>query len=79
MDFTHDDLDRHDAGKSHFRDLVDDLLDGCRDSFRVVRIREVELITTRRTYILLVTQQGNSQSPTLYEQGAVPSEGGLGG
>jgi hypothetical protein len=47
-------IDQHGAGKSHFRDLVYDSLDERRDHFRVARIREVESITTRRTYIRLL-------------------------
>ena len=44
-------IDDHGAGKSHFRDLVYGSLDERRERFRVARIREVESITTRRTYV----------------------------
>lgn len=44
-------IDKHGAGKSHFRDLVYDSLDERQERFRVARIREVESITTRRTYV----------------------------
>jgi len=49
-------IDQHGAGKSHFRDLVYDSLDERRDHFRVARIREVESITTRRTYVRLLEE-----------------------
>lgn len=43
-------IDQHGAGKSHFRDLVYESLNERQERFRVARIREVESITTRRTY-----------------------------
>lgn len=49
-------IDRHGAGKSHFRDLVYDSLDARREHFRVARIREVESITTRRTYVRVLDE-----------------------
>jgi type II secretory pathway predicted ATPase ExeA len=49
-------IDERGAGKSHFRDLVyRSLSSGPRsDEFRIVRIREVESITTRRFYTRLL-------------------------
>ena len=51
-------VDRHGAGKTHFRDLVyDSLSDGPRaDEFRIARIKEVESITTRRLYTRLLDE-----------------------
>jgi len=51
-------IDRHGAGKTHFRDLVYDALsDGPRsDEFYIARIREVESITTRRFYTRLLDE-----------------------
>ena len=51
-------IDKRGAGKTHFRDLVfDALAEGPRaDEFAVVRIREVESITTRRLYVRLLDE-----------------------
>jgi hypothetical protein len=51
-------IDRHGAGKTHFRDLVyNSLTDGPRaDEFRIARIKEVESITTRRLYTRLLDE-----------------------
>lgn len=51
-------IDRRGAGKTHFRELVyDSLNDGPRsDEFAIVRIREVESITTRRLYTRLLDE-----------------------
>lgn len=61
-------IDQHGAGKSHFRDLVYDSLDQRRERFRVARIREVESITTRRTYIRLLEQLREYDDLTIPEQ-----------
>jgi type II secretory pathway predicted ATPase ExeA len=49
-------IDERGAGKTHFRQLIyDALADGPRsDQFRVVRIKEVESITTRQFYVRLL-------------------------
>ncbi len=49
-------IDKRGAGKTHFRELVYDALsEGPRsDEFAIVRIREVESITTRRLYTRLL-------------------------
>lgn len=51
-------IDRHGAGKTHFRDLVYDALEnGPRgDEFRIARIKEVESMTTRRLYTRLLDE-----------------------
>ncbi|QCC57314.1 hypothetical protein NP511_22690 (plasmid) [Natrinema thermotolerans] len=51
-------IDRHGAGKTHFRELVyNSLNDGPRsDEFAIARIREVESITTRRLYTRLLDE-----------------------
>lgn len=51
-------IDKHGAGKTHFRDLVYEALsDGPRsDEFHIARIAEVESITTRRFYTRLLDE-----------------------
>lgn len=51
-------IDKHGAGKTHFRDLVyEALADGPRsDEFHIARIKEVESITTRRFYTRLLDE-----------------------
>lgn len=51
-------IDKHGAGKTHFRDLVyDSLSNGPRsDDYYIARVREVESITTRRFYTRLLEE-----------------------
>lgn len=49
-------IDEPGAGKSHFRDMVYESLRDRQERFRVARIKEVESITTRRTYTRLLDE-----------------------
>jgi len=62
-------IDKHGAGKTHFRDLVyDSLSNGPRsDEFYIARVREVESITTRRFYTRLLDELGKYDSLDVLE------------